>query len=231
MWLNFFPNLWYIIAQNGSFLLSALWSTLAITFAGFAVALVLGTVLALLRTNSSNNALARVGRGFSKGYVLTFRGLPDLVVLLLLFSVFLVAFNRVPMFIAIIGFGLTFGAYIAETIRAAILSIDANQSEAARDLGTTRMGAMRRVILPQAFRRAIPQLGNELITLAKGTVVVGFITVIDLTSAINMIVARTFYAAAGYILLAIMYIIIVFALTLIIKFFEVKVFRQKRQVA
>ncbi|MCL2847061.1 MAG: amino acid ABC transporter permease [Firmicutes bacterium] len=228
MWQDFWPRMWQTIVENGGFLLSAFYTTMLITFLSFVFGLVVGTVLAILRTNPSEGKFAKIGRSVSSAYVMLMRGIPDVVLLLLLFFVFLAHLSINPVLIAALGIGMTASSYISEILRAAILSIDRGQMEAAVDLGATRMKAMQRVILPQAYKRAIPQLGNHLIIIAKSTSIVGFIAVVDLTRAVGQIVARTFDAIVPYILLAMIYMVIVYFLVLLIKFFEVKIFKTRR---
>lgn len=232
MWTNFFPRIWVTITENWRTLLDGLQTTLIITGVAFVGGLIVGTIIAVLRTNPSRHPVARAARAVSSFYVGLMRGIPDVVLLLLLFFVFLAPFVTADnaIWVACLGTGMIASSYLSEIVRAAILSIGSEQMEASRDLGTTRFGAMRRVILPQGFKRAVPQLGNHLIIIAKGTSVVGFIAVMDLTRSVQNIVARTFDAIVPYILLAGIYIVYVYFLALLIKFFEVKVFKTKRAI-
>ncbi len=146
-------------------------------------AALLGLVFGLL------GGLARVSgnrllRGTSLGYVLIVRGLPLLVILLFLYyglpsiGVLLSAPT-----VAVLALSITNGAYVTEIVRAGIESIDRGQMRAARSLGMSYPLAMRRIILPQAFRRVLPPLTNEAITLVKNTALVSVIAISDLLRA------------------------------------------------
>ena len=145
----------------------ALRNTVIFTLLAFAFGLVLGTVLALMR-------LSRVApyRWFATAYVELFRGLPALLVL------FMVAYGipnafpdrEIPGGVygqVTIGLGLVAAAYMAETIRAGIQAVPKGQLEAARTLGMSQFAAMRKIVIPQAFRIVIPPLTNEIILLTK----------------------------------------------------------------
>ena len=149
-------------------LLKAFLNTLAYAAGAFAVGLVLGTVLALMR-------LSQVGpyRWLASLYIEFFRGVPALIVFLA-FSLMPLAFPglRIPfgtygtVWVAL---GLVSGAYMAETIRAGIQAVPKGQVEAARSLGMTSGQALRKIVLPQAFRIILPPLTNEFILVTKDT--------------------------------------------------------------
>ncbi|MCL2353878.1 MAG: amino acid ABC transporter permease [Defluviitaleaceae bacterium] len=223
-----FQNIWQILNDHQERLWTALGNTLRIAFLGFAFAFILGTLIALVRTNPSRHPLMLVAKKILEGYVLLIRGLPTTVQMLLwFFLIFPVALQvRMPaVVIAMIAFSVDGSAYISETIRGAVQSIDKGQMEAGRAAGLTNFQTMQKVILPQAFRNAIPQLGNELISMTKGTSVVGWITVMDLTFTTNLIVSTTFDVVHPYIILAVSYLIIVYILTFLIKILEKAVFK------
>jgi len=123
---------------------------------------------------------------------------------------------------AILAFGINSGAYVAENIRAGILSVDIGQSEAGRALGLTQGITMRKVIIPQAIKNVIPAIGNELIALIKETSIVGMIGMFDLTAAAQNIGAG--HNLSGYLApmmaAALFYLVIVYALTFAVKKIE-----------
>ena len=100
------------------------------------------------------------------------------------------------------------------------MSIDKGQMEAGRALGMSYSSTMLRVVIPQAAKNVVPTMGNELITLLKDTSVAGYITVIDVTFAVQGIVARNYKALVDYMILAVIYLIIVLIVTIILKFIE-----------
>jgi glutamine transport system permease protein len=107
---------------------------------------------------------------------------------------------------ALVALSLNAGAYIAEIWRGSIESIDRGQMEAARSLGITYAQAMREVVLPQAFRRAIPPLGNEFIALLKESALVSVIGLEDLMMRANMMVGRSFRPFEAYFTVALIYL-------------------------
>ena len=135
------------------------------------------------------------------GYVTLMRGVPLLVTLLFLYYGLPSVGVRLDAFtVAIIALSITSGAYIGEIVRAGIQSIDPGQMRAARSLGMSWAGAMRRIILPQAMRRVLPPLTNEALTLLKNTSLVSTIALADLLRAGLEVMtwqANTFSAFAG----------------------------------
>jgi len=105
----------------------------------------------------------------------------------------------------IVALSLNSGAYLSESFRAAILSIDGGQTEAAHSLGMTYGQTMRRIILPQSIRTAIPTIGNEYIGLIKDTSLVSVITVTELLYQTTLIVAKTFRPLSLYMAAAVIY--------------------------
>ena len=118
-----------------------------------------------------------------------------------------------PYLIAVVGFGLNSAAYVSETIRAGILSVDKGQMEAGRALGLSYGKTMRSVIIPQAAKSIIPPLGNEAITLVKDTSVALVIGVSEFFTAIRSIVAATYDVLTPYIFAAIVYFVTVLIMT------------------
>ena len=178
--------------------------TIELTVIAMAIGVVLGIVLAIMRL--SPNPL--VG-GASWLYIWFFRGTPVLVQLLFWYNIAAlypkiglgVPFgpavvhadaNKLitPFTAAILGLGLNEGAYMAEIVRAGIISVPAGQSDAARSLGMTRLQTMGRIVLPQAMRVIIPPTGNETISMLKTSSLASVIAVADLTYA-----AQTIYSA------------------------------------
>ncbi len=113
-------------------------------------------------------------------------------------------------------------AFIAETVRAGILSIDGGQMEGARANGLSFWQAMRHIILPQAFRVALPSLGNQFINLVKNSSVLAFVGGLDLMYQGNMIAANTFDTFLTYIIVAVFYLVITLPLSYYVKHLEIK---------
>jgi len=149
--------------------------TLQITFFGILVGLVLGLATGLMRL--SKNPIINAP---AKAYIWAIRGTPLLLQLMIIYYglIDLVSIERMPA--AIIGLGVHNGAYIAEIFRGAIQSVDRGQREAALSLGMTHIQAMRRIILPQAFKRSVPPLGNQFIIALKDSSLASAIAVREL---------------------------------------------------
>jgi His/Glu/Gln/Arg/opine family amino acid ABC transporter permease subunit len=112
-----------------------------------------------------------------------------------------------PMIAAVVVCSLNSGAYVAEIVRAGIQSIERGQMEAARSLGMSHSQAMRYIILPQAFKRIVPPLGNEFIVLLKDTSLLSVIGVVELTQSGKLYVAATYAAFPAYIGVALVYLV------------------------
>ncbi len=190
---------WQLILDSLWPLLEALLvGTIPLTAVSFALGLVIAVFTALARISG-----IAILRGIAKVFISIIRGTP---LLLQLFMIFygLPAFGIVldPWPAAIIAFSLNVGGYAAETIRAAILSIPKGQWEAASTIGLSRSQALRRIILPQAARVAIPPLSNTLISLVKDTSLASVVLVTEIFRVAQEIAAPTFefftlYALAG----------------------------------
>ncbi|MER8480067.1 ABC transporter permease subunit [Mesorhizobium sp. M1163] len=182
---------------------AALIFTVPLTLLSFAFGLVLGLVVALVRLFGPKPLVAVV-----RFYVWIFRGTPLLVQLFLIFyglpsvGILLDAFPA-----ALIGFTLNIGAYSSEIIRAVIGSVPKGQWEAAYSIGMTWAQAMRRTILPQAGRVAVPPLSNTFISLVKDTSLAAAITVPEMFQAAQRIVATTYEPLILYVEAAALYLV------------------------
>jgi polar amino acid transport system substrate-binding protein len=141
----------------------------------------------------------------AKVYIAVLRGTPVLVLLMLIFYVVFASVDISPLLVAVIAFGLNFGAYTAEILRSGIASIDRGQSEAGVSLGFTPTQTFRHVVLPQTLVRILPVYKGEFISMVKMTSIVGYIAVQDLTKASDIIRSRTFDAFFPLVMIAIMY--------------------------
>ena len=178
----------------------AIW-TVVLSLGGMFFGLLLGFGLALLR-RSSNLAL----RSLARLYISFFRGTPLLVQLFVIYyGLPELGLQLDPLPAALIGFSLNMAAYTAEIIRAAIGAIDRGQWEAAASIGMTPLQTLRRAILPQALRIALPPLGNSFIALVKDTSLAATIQVPELFRQAQLITARTFEIFSLYLAAALLY--------------------------
>ena len=206
------------------FILDGLKNTFTITFGALAIGIVLGIIVAAIRTSFDKNRESMKLRGGFGYYILAFfnaickfyltvtRGTPVVVQLMIsYFVIFAAADDGVP--VAIFAFGINSGAYVAEIFRAGIMSVDHGQFEAGRSLGFNYFQTMRFIVIPQMFKAVLPTLCNEFIALLKETSVAGYVGVIDLTKAGNTIAGRTFEYFIPLISVAIIYLVMVMILS------------------
>jgi polar amino acid transport system permease protein len=164
-----------IIFRDFDLFLPAAWGTLQITVASIFFGLVLGLIVSLMKLSKS-----RILSWPATSYIFVIRGTPILLQLFIVYYGLSAIVKIDPYPSAIIAFGVHNGAYIAEIFRGAIQSIDIGQREAARSLGMTKYQTMKRIILPQAFKRAVPPLGNQLIIATKDSSLASTVTVHEL---------------------------------------------------
>ncbi|WP_442767028.1 amino acid ABC transporter permease [Mitsuokella multacida] len=155
-------------------------------------------------------------------YVDFLRGTPLLVqIFLIYFALPVITGQRVdPFFAAIASCGINSGAYVAEIFRAGIQSIDAGQMEAGRSLGMSWMQTMRYIIVPQAFKRVIPPLGNEFIALLKDSSLVSVIGFEELTRRGQLIIARTYGSLEIWLSVAIIYLAMTLTISRFVAYLE-----------
>lgn len=195
--------------------------TIELTVVAIIFGLIIGLLLALGRL-SKNIVINKL----SWLYIWFFRGTPLLMQLFFIYYAFPLFFDP-PLkdlnatMAAFIGYSLNSGAYLAEIIRAAIQSIDKGQMEAAKALGMTYGQAMKRVIVPQSYRRLIPPVGNEFIMLIKDTSLVSVIAMQDLMRVTHEIESQQAKALV-YIPAAIIYLILTTVFTIVFEKLEKK---------
>ncbi len=197
-------------------------NTAIIAVFGLLIGLIIGCLLATCQIIPKTNWIIKTLSRLADVYIAIFRGTPMVVQLLLIHFVIFPAMGiRIsPVAEASIAFGLNSGAYVSEIMRGGILSIDAGQTEAGRALGLNYGQTMIKIVLPQAIKNVIPTLGNEFIALLKETSVVSFIAVVDLTKAFQNIANSTYEYIIPYIVLALVYFVLVFVVTWIVKAIE-----------
>ena len=196
-------------------------TTLAISVLAAILGLVLGTIVAFV-TIAGNNKWMYIPKAICKIYITVIRGTP-MALQLFIMAYVIFAIRGFPQVItATIAFGINSGAYVAENIRAGILSVDIGQTEAGHALGLPGRITMLKIVIPQAIKNVIPAIGNELIALIKETSIVSMIGMYDLTMAAKIIGSGN--NMASYIVpmavVALFYLAIVYLLTFGIKKIE-----------
>ena len=212
-------------------LVNGLLNTLKITAGALLIGVVIGIIIAAIRTSFDKNKesmklrggigyyILAVLNGICKIYLTIVRGTPVVVQLMISYFVIFASSDDGVM-VGIIAFGFNSGAYVAEIFRAGIMSIDHGQFEAGRSLGFNYFQTMRFIIIPQMFKAVLPTLCNEFIALLKETSVAGYVGVIDLTKAGNVIAGRTFIYFIPLITVALIYLIMVMILSWLVGILE-----------
>ena len=198
---------------------AGLLNTLIITLGALLMGIVIGTLVAVVKYLSEGSNAMKPLVFLCNTYVTVIRGIP-VVVQLLIFYFVIFASSDNGVFVATITFGINSGAYMAEIIRSGLNAVDVGQMEAGRSLGMSRIQTTRKIILPQAVRYILPAVGNEFIALLKETSVAGYVTVMDLTRAGNLIRNNTFDAVNPLLIVALTYLVIVVVLTKLLGLLE-----------
>ncbi|EGD53743.1 ABC transporter permease subunit [Gordonia neofelifaecis] len=205
-------NTWQLVARNlWPMAKATITTTIPLAAVSFAIGLVIALLVALARM-ADNRVLAWIARA----YISIIRGTPLLVQLFIIFYALPeLGFKVPPLPAAAIAFSLNVGGYAAEIIRSAIMSVPKGQSEAAQTIGMSYATTMRRIILPQAARIAVPGLSNTLISLVKDTSLASTILVTELLRVAQIAAAPTFEFFALYMTAAVYYWIVCLALSLL----------------
>lgn len=221
--MNIFDQFFSTFISTGyySLMLEGLKNTIIITLGALVIGVLIGTLIAVIKYFSADVAMLKLPAKLCDLYVTVIRGVP-VVVLLLLFYYLIMKSSDNGVLVGIITFGVNSGAYMAELIRSGINAVDGGQDEAGRSLGLSRAQTMKEIILPQALRYILPAIGNELIALLKETSVAGYVAVVDLTRAGNLVRNNTYDQFTPLILLALLYLGMVVILTALLNKFEAK---------
>ena len=182
-------------------ILNGLWVTLKISFFAAILTFIIGTIVAFMKLSSYQFL-----KDIATVYITIVRGTPLLVQIFLFYFIVANIFELDRFIAGVLALGIFFGAYMAEILRGAIQSIDKGQLEAANSLGISKFQAMRYIILPQAFKRALPTLVGEMIALIKDSSLVSVISITDLTKVGKEIVANTFSPFETWIVIALVYL-------------------------
>jgi polar amino acid transport system permease protein len=194
------------------FFVEAAWITIEISVLALALGLVVAFLIAAAKMSRSF-----LLRAFGTAYVSLFRGTPCLIQLFVLyFGGPQVGINLEPFAAGVIGLGLNIGAYMAESIRGAVLSVERGQTEAARAIGCSRFQTMRKVVLPQAARLMIRPLGVNAVALVKGSALVSTISVVELTYTAQRYIGSTYKPFEIFGVAAVLYMLIVYVVARIV---------------
>lgn len=230
---DFFQEFSRVMLENNrfNFILEGLKNTFLITLGSLVLGILLGVIVAVVRSTYDKNKrhlkknggisyiLLSFFNGICKLYLTVIRGTP-VVVQLMIFYFIIFASTDNGVAVATFAFGINSGAYVAEIFRSGIMAIENGQFEAGRSLGLNYFQTMVYIIVPQMFKIVLPTLCNEFIVLLKETSVAGYVGVIDLTKAGNTIAGRTFSYFIPLITVAVIYLIVVMILTKLVGILE-----------
>ncbi|MBR5779033.1 MAG: amino acid ABC transporter permease [Clostridia bacterium] len=209
----------FIVDDNYMMIVKGFGNTLLITVCALLIGIVIGSVIAIAKYYAEDNKKLRIVNIVCDIYTTAIRGIPVTVLLMIFYFIIFVS-DTTGIMTAIIAFGINSGAYMAELIRSGLNAVDKGQMEAARSLGMSKGQAMKKIIFPQAIKNILPAIGNECIALLKETSVAGYVTVVDLTRAANLIRTNTNDAVNPLILLALVYLALVVIMTKLLNVFE-----------
>ncbi len=218
----------FITDDRWKYLLDGLGITLKVTFFALIMGLVLGFLIAVVRSTHDKTGRLKILNAICRFYLTVIRGTPVVVQLLIIYFVIFGSVDIDKSIVAMIAFGVNSGAYVAEIFRSGIMSIDNGQLEAGRSLGLNYTQTMWHVIMPQAFKNVVPPLANEFIVLLKETSVCGFIGLQDLTRGGSIIQGRTFDAFMPLIAVALIYLAFVMLLSRGVSLLERRLNRSER---
>ena len=199
----------FIETQYWKLMVEGFGNTIVITLGALLIGVLIGTLIAVIKYCAEGTKALKPLAWICDLYVTVIRGVP--VVVLLLIFYFIIMTSAEGITVGILTFGINSGAYIAELIRGGINSVDRGQMEAGRSLGMSKLQAMRNIL---------PAIGNELIALLKETAVAGYVAVVDLTRAGNLVRNNTYDAVNPLLIVAATYLILVVALTKLLWVFE-----------
>ena len=208
----------FITGDRWKLYLKGMCTTLELTACALIIGVVLGVLVAVIRSAHDQQRLGR--RSFAlwvlnflcKIYTTVIRGTPMLVQLLI-WGMVIFKSSRNRFFVGMLGLGINSGAYVAEIVRGGLMSVDVGQTEAGRSLGLNYVDTMRYIIIPQAFKNILPALGNEFIVLFKDTSLVSAIGGAELIYYAKAVGSKTFEVMFPYLGAAVIYLTAVLILT------------------
>ena len=230
-------NTAFIEDNRWKYIVEGVENTLILTFFALILGVVLGVVIAAIRTtydkqyNSMRRGFGKVllsiSNAICKVYLTVIRGTPAMVQILIIFFIIMASSNN-KMLCGVIAFGINSAAYVAEIIRSGIMSIDIGQTEAGRSLGLNYMQTMWLIVLPQAFKNILPALANEFIVLLKETAIAGYVGVTDLTRGANIIRGITYQSFWPLLAIAGIYLVLVMFFTWAVGILERRLRKSER---
>ena len=197
-------------------LLRGLWITIQISLGAMALGIIIGSIIAACKLSRY-----KLLRAVAFVYLGVIRGTPAVTQLLIVSATIFASVRGAPLRIGIVALGINSGAYVAEIIRAGLMSIDKGQTEAGLSLGLSKWQTLVFIVMPQAVKNILPTFINEFIVLIKETAIVGFVAIRDVTRVANLIMSRTMEPTPLFVSAA-MYLIVISILTMLLSILEKK---------
>ncbi|MCL2099639.1 MAG: amino acid ABC transporter permease [Oscillospiraceae bacterium] len=226
-WLVHQFNITFIANNRYRLFTEGFRNTLIIAVGAAVIGVFIGSVTAMVRVYHAQTGRLKILDAAAGLYLAVFRGTPIVVQLLIMYYIILQSVHN-ALLVAVISFGINSGAYVAEIVRAGILSVDIGQTEAGRSLGLPAFRTLILIVLPQAVKNILPALGNEFVILIKETSVASFITVRDLARAGANVRAATMEPYFSLFFVAIVYFCLVFGISKLFKTLERKLAKSDR---
>ncbi len=214
-----------IFENRYEMILDGLENTIILSFGALLIGITIGFLISIIRYTNNHTGKFKVLNFIGKTYVTIIRGTPSVLQLMIMYYVIFKTSSINSIIIGMLAFGINSGAYCSEILRSGFDSVDDGQLEAGLALGLTFSQTLKSIIIPQAIRVSLPSLGNEFVTLVKETAIAGYIGIMDLTKASDIIASRTYDYFFPLILIAIIYLIITGLLSKLMKTLERKLAR------
>jgi len=247
IWLAEQFRITFIVRDRYKLFLEGFRNTLVIALGAVIIGIIIGTLVAFVRVYGAKTAkerkifdsvdgkrrfypgvlLMKVLNKICGAYLAIFRGTPIVVQLLIMFFIVFKSVDN-GVLIAVLSFGINSGAYVAEMVRAGIMSIDIGQTEAGRSLGLTSPKTMLLIVFPQAVKNILPAFGNEFVSLLKETSVAGYVTVRDLTKAAENVRSETMEPYFSLLFVAFVYFLLVLGITKLLRLVERRLSKSDR---
>lgn len=214
-----------IFENRYEMILDGLENTIILSFGALLIGITIGFLISIIRYTNNHTGKFKVLNFIGKTYITIIRGTPSVLQLMIMYYVIFKTSSINSIIIGMLAFGINSGAYCSEILRSGFDSVDDGQLEAGLALGLTFSQTLKSIIIPQAIRISLPSLGNEFVTLVKETAIAGYIGIMDLTKASDIIASRTYDYFFPLILIAIIYLIITGLLSKLMKTLERKLAR------
>jgi len=226
-WFAYQFNITFVVNNRYRLFLEGFRNTLIIAAGAAVIGVFIGAVVAMIRVYHAQTGKMKVADVICSVYLAIFRGTPIVVQILIMYFIIFRSVNN-ALLVAVISFGINSGAYVAEIVRAGIMSVDIGQTEAGRSLGLSAFKTLTLIVMPQAVKNILPALGNEFIALLKETSVAGYVAIRDLTRAgenVRMLTAEPYFSLLS---IALIYFLLVFGFSKLLKILERRLAKSDR---